>query len=121
MIVIIAGSRSLAGTPRLAVTVDEAVAASGFDVSEVMSGCARGVDLAGEAWANERRIPIIHWPYIGHLQNAGGIVRNRQMARFADALVVVHDSRSVGTLRMIEAMRALDKPVHVAILLRARR
>ena len=47
MKVIIAGSR---GVEDYAL-VEEAVKQSGFDITEVVSGTARGVDLLGEHWA----------------------------------------------------------------------
>ena len=40
-----------------------------------------------------------------------GILRNRKMAKYADALIAVWDGLSRGTANMIAEMEALGKPV----------
>ena len=100
MTVIIAGSRRVHD----AEIVAKAVASSGFGpITAIFSGCSRGIDLAGEEWANSQAIPIIHMPYVGHLGKAGGPVRNQQMVDFADALLALPDALSRGTLDIIKA------------------
>ena len=49
MKVLIAGSRSIVEPD----VVREAIAASGFDITTVLSGGAKGVDRLGEEWATE--------------------------------------------------------------------
>lgn len=111
MRVIIAGSRS--GGFSLA-DVAAAVAASGFVVSEVVSGGARGVDQLGEQWAAARGVRVARfvadWERFGR---GAGYRRNREMAASADALVAVWDGVSRGTGDMIREMRKRGKPVFV--------
>ncbi len=94
--------------------VDQAVAESGFkDISEVVSGKAKGFDFLGEAWAAEHHIPVkeffADWASWGR---SGGVIRNKAMARYADALIAINYG-TPGTRNMIREMRDLLKPVHV--------
>ena len=113
MKVIIAGSRYL---PISTVSVKQAVAISGWrdKISEIVSGGARGVDGAGEWWAEYRRIPVKRFPadWARH-GKAAGPIRNREMAEYADALIAVWDGKSKGTANMILEMHRLGKPVFV--------
>ncbi len=124
MILLIAGSRSIA-PGRVDYEVNEAVRhfcetfhiptflGRADAIKEIMSGCAPGVDLAGERYAQRFNLPIIHMPYIPHLGAKGGMIRNAQMARFANGLVAVWDGSSTGTRNMIDTMTRLRKPVYV--------
>jgi len=58
MRVIIAGCRHICRTDILDAAIDEA----GFNITRVVSGCARGVDTMGEDWANAHGIPISRFP-----------------------------------------------------------
>jgi predicted Rossmann fold nucleotide-binding protein DprA/Smf involved in DNA uptake len=116
MKVIIAGCRSV--TPGLAaVFLLEAIEASGWAgrITEVVSGCARGIDAAGDAYALEHGIRVSYFPADWRRDGrAAGPIRNRKMAAYADALLAVWDKKSRGTKNMIdEARRArLDVYVH---------
>lgn len=108
--VIIAGSRTLDDVA----LVRRAVEASGFTVTSVISGGARGVDACGKAWAADNGIPVeqmhAEWNRYGR---AAGPIRNRQMAEQADALIAVWDGESRGTRHMIEEARRRGLAVHV--------
>ncbi|CCF85392.1 SLOG family protein [Nitrolancea hollandica] len=116
MKVIIAGSREVTDYQ----VVAEAVELSGWgdQITEVVSGAARGVDTLGEHWATNRdRRRFIEvtryrakWGVYGP---TAGKRRNWQMAEYADALVAVWDGMSPGTAHMIAAMTKLRKPVYV--------
>lgn len=99
MRVIVAGSRTITD----AALVARAIAASGFEVTELVSGCEpHGVDALGEAWAAERGIPVRRFPAPWKaLGRRAGPVRNEAMARYAEALVAVWDGHSPGTRDMI--------------------
>lgn len=113
MKVIIAGSRTLTSAPRIVSAIHQ----SGFKIKEVVSGGCRGVDLIGEDWANGRGIPIkIFFPDWESNGKSAGPIRNRQMAEYADAAVVVWDGNSRGTKNMIEEMNKLKKPVYCHIV-----
>ena len=111
MKVIIAGSRTITAWPPVA----EAIKASGFKVTEVVSGTAQGVDSTGASLAALHGMALKEFPadWKTHGKRAG-MLRNRQMAEYADALIAVWDGVSRGTANMIEEMRKLGKPVYVA-------
>jgi len=110
MKVIIAGSRSITSY-RLA---EEAVAASGFEITEVVSGTARGVDRLGELWAARHGVPVTRFPADwGAYGKQAGFVRNADMAEYADALVALWDGGSRGTQHMINLARGAGLKVHV--------
>lgn len=108
---IIAGSR---GINDFAV-INAAVQASKFEITEVVSGTAKGVDQEGEAWASLNDVPIkrfpAEWDTYGR---AAGMKRNQAMADYADACIVVWDGRSPGSRNMINeaAKRGLKLYVH---------
>ena len=134
MKVIIAGSRppDFARTPEgwdaenvwfdeAAKAIETAVAGSGFEITEVVSGTARGIDTLGEMWAAENRLPVKrfhpkwHGP-LGQVNKRAGFDRNEQMANYADALIAIWDGQSRGTKHMIEAMKQRNKPAVVTPL-----
>lgn len=74
-----------------------------WTVSELVSGCCRGADQLGEAWANARGIPIKRFPADWAKYGASaGPRRNEQMADYASALVAFWDTKSRGTWNMIK-------------------
>ena len=92
----------------------DAIAQSDFSVSEVVSGCARGVDKLGERWAIEHGIPVHKFPADwGRFGKSAGIYRNAEMAEYSDGLIALWDMESRGTLHMIDCMRKRNKPFEV--------
>jgi hypothetical protein len=112
MKVIIAGSRVITDSA----IVEKAIAEAGFNVSEVVSGHANGVDKVGENWAWRRFIPVRCFPadWNRHGKSAG-VRRNEQMAAYAEGLIAVWDNQSRGTQHMIECARIKKLKVHVHI------
>lgn len=102
MKVIVAGGRDITNFN----LVEEAISVSGFEVSEVVSGKAKGVDTLGEVWALKHNVPVGAFPadWNAHGRSAGPI-RNRQMAEYADALIAIWDGESKGTANMIQQAR----------------
>lgn len=110
MKVIIAGPRNCYDVQAL----DRAIAESGFEITEVVSGCATGVDHLGEMWARSRWIPIKEFPADWkRLGRKAGPIRNRQMALYADAAVFLWDGQSRGTKNCIQEVEGLGKPSYV--------
>lgn len=107
---IIAGCRDWEATRRC---IQEAVEESGFEVTELVCGMAKGIDTSGKLWADNEGIPVKPFPYLSGLGKAGGPARNRQMAAYADALIAFWDGKSRGTLNMIREMQAVKKPYRV--------
>lgn len=111
MRVIIAGSRGLSPD-----AVRRALDACPWttEIATVLSGTARGVDEAGEAWASEHGLPIERFPPDWKTQGKrAGPIRNEQMARVADGLIAVWDGQSPGTRHMIDVARARGLRVFV--------
>ena len=98
MRVIIAGSREIDDCEY----VKEQIEASGFDITEVVSGKCRGVDKCGELWAKKNNIPVEPFPFVKGMGKAGGPLRNLQMAQYADALILIWDGTSKGSFNMLQ-------------------
>lgn len=114
MKVIIAGSRE----GITANDVDTAIRESGFVITEVVSGGARGVDRMGEQYARYYGIPIRQFiPDWNGIGKSAGFRRNEQMADYADALIAVWDAVSHGTEHMIRTAekRGLAVFVHIPV------
>lgn len=90
----------------------DALRACGFadQITEVVSGGARGVDLLGEEWARRSwKIVLVKrflpdWrplPPPAPPDRLAAKKRNELMAAYADALVAVWDEKSGGTADMI--------------------
>lgn len=110
MKLIIAGSRSIRiPTKEVNEYVRNWERAFGRLVTSVMTGGAEGVDACGSAWARERFIPVrvyhADWKRYGR---AAGPLRNRQMAKVADGLLLVWDGRSKGSESMLKFARDFD-------------
>ena len=110
MKVIIAGGRDLTDYD----VCLEGVKNAGFDITEVVSGHARGADSLGERFAQEAGLPLklfpAEWDKHGR---AAGPIRNNQMAAYADALIALWDGDSKGTRHMIQQAQKLGLKVHV--------
>ena len=113
MKVIIAGSRDVTAL----YLVEDASLMSKFDITEVVSGGARGVDRLGEIFAEKNGLPVkvfpADWTKFG---KSAGHRRNREMAQYADALVAVWDGVSPGTKGMILEMKKLKKLVFIGLV-----
>ena len=107
---IIAGSRDFTD-PTL---VHAAIAASGFTITHVLSGGARGIDLAGEAWAAAHAVPVTVLPAAWDRFGKGaGYRRNEALAAQAEALIVCWDQKSPGTAHMVDI--ALQRGLQVFV------
>jgi hypothetical protein len=88
-----------------------------YQISEVVSGHARGIDTLGERWAKKNNIKVTtfipNWQDFG---KAAGPIRNKEMASYGDVLIAFWDNESKGTKNMIDIMRRLQKEVIVIIL-----
>jgi hypothetical protein len=98
---IIAGSRDCTDYSQLLV----AVRLAKWEITEVVSGKARGVDLLGEQWATLHKVPIQPFPVTDEDYNKYGkgapFIRNQRMADYGEALIALWDGHSSGTKDMI--------------------
>jgi hypothetical protein len=113
MKVIVAGSRGISDPNAVA----DAIEQSGWDITEIVSGGAAGVDLLGEAFARFAKIEIKQFiPDWRKYGKRAGPLRNKDMAKYADGLIAIWDGQSRGTKNMIDEMQALKKPVIVRVV-----
>jgi hypothetical protein len=112
MKVIIAGSRNIDDYKLVVDTISK----SGYNITEVVSGTAVGVDRLGEQWARANDVPIKEMPadWMRH-GNSAGPQRNRAMAEYADAAIIIWDGQSRGTRNMIENMIRRKKPYYIGM------
>lgn len=112
MRVIIAGSRDLHCYDVLLEMIEEC----GWNITEIISGGAKGVDALGERYATEMNIPLkiypANWEKHGR---AAGPIRNRKMAENADALIAIarrtkDGYMTRGTANMIETASKMGLP-----------
>ena len=107
---IIAGGRNVTEADILESALDELP----WQISEVVSGGAKGVDQMGEEWAERNRIPVklfkADWKTYGR---AAGPKRNEQMADYGEALLAIWDGKSKGTANMIKNAEKQGLTVHV--------
>ena len=111
MKLIIAGSRTITEED-----FTRAIGAFQFreNIKMVISGRARGADQFGENWARKEKIPIqafpANWKEYG---KRAGYLRNKEMAKAADAALVIWDGLSKGSKHMIDL--ALEEKLNVCI------
>lgn len=111
---IIAGSRAIDDWAMLYVAVNWARVAEGIEVTEVVSGNARGVDLLGELYAEKYNLPLHKFPADWETYGkSAGMIRNKQMLKNAEALIAVWDGKSKGTENMIDIARKAGLKVYV--------
>ena len=108
---IIAGSRNITDLRLLKRVIKN----SGFKITEVVCGGARGVDDLGRKWAeNRNRIPVkmfpAKWDEFG---KSAGYRRNVEMANYSEALIALWDGVSRGTKHMIDIAIKHDLKVYV--------
>ena len=109
---VIAGSRGIEDYDALCQAIKE----SGYTITEVISGCARGPDTLGEQWAKEYGVPVSRFPPDWKLGRGAGFIRNRKMAEEADQAIILWDGKSHGTANMMDNMHKLGKPVFVKVI-----
>jgi len=126
MKLIIAGSRTLHPSLNF---IDSIINQNEIMVTELVCGGAKGVDQCGAKWAYfypEQGVryhnPVLEikitnfpadWDKHG---KAAGHIRNKQMADYADALLLIWDGESRGSANMKDNMIKLNKPVYEVIL-----
>jgi hypothetical protein len=114
MRVVISGSRTITDI-RL---IEMSVAESGYDITEVISGGAKGVDTLAVEWAAKNNIEVnvfeAEWGNLDHpdalikttkwgqkYDARAGLRRNELMAVYADTVICIWDGKSKGTKHMM--------------------
>ena len=114
----------------------QAITESGFKITEVISGDAKGVDKIGEMWAKVNNIPVTKFPAEwNNLKQAGAIIktrqnpwkkkkekynanagfyRNEEMAKYSDALIAIQvEGDTPGTQHMIKTAQKYNLKIFV--------
>ncbi len=115
MKVCIAGSRDLEPTiAEIATIVDK----SKFKITELVSGVARGVDVAGIAWAESENIAVTEFKpkYTTYGRSFAPLMRNMQMAEYCDAAIIIWDGKSSGTSHMMDSLNNFGKNFELVII-----
>lgn len=125
MRVIIAGPRNFDNFEEVVKAVKE----SGFQVTEIVSGAAKGADTLGEEYADINGVPKKRFPAKWnnikgkdpkHIKVnkwgkkyyvLAGFDRNQEMADYADALIAI-DLGTSGTADMIKRMEKAGKKIY---------
>jgi len=130
MKVIIAGSRHISDYQLVSAVISNTISKYNIQITEVVSGCAGGVDTLGEQWAFENNIPINPFPaqwddlsapnalirinkYEKEYNARAGFQRNEAMADHGDILIAVWDGRSPGTKHMINSAKSKGLAVYM--------
>lgn len=114
MKVIIAGGRDFRDYTLLKEKCDTILSSVKDDIM-IVSGCADGADSLGEKYAAENDYIVAYFPANWNLYGRGaGMIRNREMAEYADALIAFHDGQSKGTANMIK--QAKEKGLKVRVI-----
>jgi hypothetical protein len=112
MKIIVAGSRDFNNRTLLFNKLDEIL--DRYNISEIISGTAKGADTLGEQYAEENSLKCTEFPAEWNLYGKGaGHKRNLLMGEYADYAIVFWDGKSKGTKNMINTMKKLKKPVIV--------
>lgn len=97
------------------------------NIKEIVSGGCSGVDSGAEDWAKTQHMD--DYPLIDNMLKytefpadwnkhgkAAGPIRNQQMAKYGDALLIIWDGKSRGSANMKKEMQKLNKPIYEIIV-----
>ncbi len=105
----IIGSRSLT-----AVNLDEYISG---EVEELVSGGAVGIDSLVREYAKSRSKPLVEFlPDYKRYGRAAPLIRNREIAEYAEEAIAFWDGKSRGTMHTVDLFRSLGKQVHVVTI-----
>ena len=119
MKLIIAGSRKLLNRRSIHEKFIESTCYDFFEIfpTEIVSGNSGIADWSGEKFAWIQNLQIKKFPADWNKHGkAAGPIRNREMAEYSDALLLIWDGTSRGSANMKKEMNKLDKPVYEVIL-----
>lgn len=99
------------------VQLDQYIRTYNLVPTEIVSGGCVGIDRCGEQYAKFANVKCItfnaEWNKHG---KAAGPIRNMEMAKYADALLLIWRGDSRGSKNMKECMEKLGKPIYEIII-----
>lgn len=112
MKIIIAGGRDFKNYELLKQKCDYFI--NNIDNIEIVCGMAKGADLLGKKYAQEKGFKIKEFPANWNSYgNSAGVIRNKEMADYSDSLIAFWDGKSSGTKNMIETARKLNLKIRI--------
>ena len=112
MKVIIAGGRYFDDYNKLCCYCDNALQ-NQINI-EIVSGGARGADTLGEKYALERDYNVKRFPAAWNkFGRSAGVIRNAEMANYAEVLIAFWDGKSRGTRNMINLAKKEGLKIYV--------
>ena len=86
-------------------------------VSEIVSGGAKGIDTLVREFAKRKSLKITEFlPKYNIYGKAAPLKRNEEIAKYADAAIVFWNGKSKGTQHTINLFKKLEKAVTVYIV-----
>jgi hypothetical protein len=86
----------------------------GLDVTEIVSGGAKGADSLAEQYAKENNIPIkIFKPDWSRFGRSAGMVRNKDIVDYSEKVIAFWDGESKGTKNSIYLSKRQGKLLDV--------
>ena len=87
------------------------------DMDTIISGGAAGIDTLAEQYADSHRLSkYIMRPSYERYGRAAPLKRNRAMVDMADAVLIIWDGQSKGTLHTINYTKKVNKPYTLVTL-----
>ena len=109
----VVGSRTL-NHESYRVTVYKLIDAHGQDLTEIVSGGAKGIDTFAADYARERGMLLTEflpdWEQFGR---SAGYRRNVQIVTYADQVLALWDGTSRGTQHSVNLAREYNRPCYV--------
>ena len=109
---------AISGSRGLSVNLDEYIKKLDFEVTEIITGGAKGIDTCAEEYANKNnlKLTIIRPDYNKYPYRAAPIIRNKEIVSQCDALLAIWDGNSKGTKATINFAKKQNKPVIIFII-----
>jgi hypothetical protein len=88
-----------------------------YEITEIVSGGAKGADSLGEKYAKEHNLPIeIFKPDWKRLGRGAGPARNKTIVENADFVIAFWDGVSKGTQSSINIAKKLNKALRIVMM-----
>ena len=87
------------------------------NISEIVSGGAKGIDTVAADYAKHHNIPLTEFlPDYARYKRGAPLKRNEQIAQYADAVLAFWDGRSRGTRYTVKYFEKIGKKITVVTL-----
>lgn len=110
----IVGSRSFSDYEKLKTEVDFFSVIKDLEITEIVSGGAKGADTLAEQYAKDHDLLLKVFPANWDLHGkSAGYIRNLDIVHYADAIIAFWDGQSRGTLHTINLSKQYKKILHI--------